>query len=120
MLSASRLLVAISIILLVLGPPGYFLGEDADFSEGIELASISIPLTYSAWQTWRALKPTTIGRTNFIVAHFLPGVISFLGIIFLFAPNKIFALMTLGASMLVAGGVIILKIHSQRRHLPIS
>ena len=118
MIHIARLFSAILLITIIIGLIGNFLLPNP--WDGVKLIPIAVPLAYCSWLVWKALKPVKIGLLKFCLAHVAPGCLALLGLIFLFAPNKIALFMLSGVGLICVAGVIIHQMHSQRRPLKVN
>lgn len=115
MLFVARFLAGSLFIFFIAGFLGTFLGENANFAAGIQLAPFAVPLAYFSWLVWRTLKPVDVGMLKFCLAHLAPGSLILIGLIFLFAPNKIGGFMLAGVGLVLSAIVLIHQMHLQRR-----
>lgn len=79
------------------------------------LAISTVPFVYFFWLIWQILKPVDMGRFKFCLAHLSPGYLILLGLIFLFAPNKILGFMASGVGLICVAGMLIHQMHAQRK-----
>ncbi len=115
MLFVARFLAGLLFLFYVAGFLGNFLGENANLASRVQLALIAVPLAYFSWLVWRTLKPVDVGLLKFWLAHLAPGSTILIGLIFLFAPNKIGGFMMAGVGLVCSGVVLIHQMHLQRR-----
>lgn len=113
MIFFARILSVLLLVAIIGGVLGNFLGPNP--AEGIRLIPVAVPLAYFAWLVWRALTPVKLGLIKFCLAHLAPGFLAVIGLIFLFAPNKIAGFMISGVGLICSAGVLIYQMHSQRK-----
>lgn len=117
MLLTSRIIVVLAVVLLITGPIGWFFGEGSNPAEGLRLLMISTPLLYSANLTWKVLKPQKLGIIKFAIAHALPIVMAFLGLIFVFASKAIPEFIFFGILLVLFAGILIYQMYRQKKVL---
>lgn len=79
------------------------------------LAIQAIPFVYFFWIVWKVLQPIDTGSFRFFLAHLGPGFVILIGLIFVFAPNKVLEFVVSGVGLICAGGVLIFQMHVQRK-----
>ena len=113
MIYIAKILSVLLLVAITGGLLGNLLGPN--LAEGLRLIPVAVPLAYFAWLVWQALKPVKLGLIKFCLAHLAPGFLVVIGLIFLFAPNKVVEFMISGVGLICVGGMLIYQMHLQRR-----